>query len=1075
MNRIILLICLLSTQFGYSQELDFEEHQINNFIKGSKSFIVENFDDEIKKDILVFPIEEEGFGIYQNKDSLNFELKKFSLNQKIIYITNANYYSSLKNDLIVFSDSNIHILKNELDSFTQTISFPSLYIPKKVIKTHDDHKFLMLDTNGSVFKIQIDTLSYSVDTVHFVNEISSMETINTPDSTFIYCYSSDSVRLSFLTYVNDSLLFEQEVNNLLVNSQFSIVQNQPRKVILSSFETDSLFQVQFTETNYSINYINSEYNNTPILKSYHQNDTLIVDLLDFSIIDENHDTILQKYSCNVLKRVSVYSETIMSDEFILDYLDPNVLLIESNMDIYPDNELIVFSDESDKVIIYDDSNNYFNLSITNLDDQISGTVVDFDSDGDLDVVAYLTINGYGGGFKDRSGAEVVLFENKGDYRFINHTMHRTDSKQDISVSPLISNMGGRINVIVDLHSRARVLRVWDKGNGKIGSNEIGRVAGSFFPSGGHDPKGLFEEDIDNDGDLDIIAVYGENAKVIVFGNVNDTLKYFHNNYGLGTMGSEIGGDLNFVDYYNLGYKNFFMGIDYLNHPVSHDRIFMLKVSKVDFKEQNEQSSLGVNNNLEGTWYSPSKKNCNASLVDIDFDGDLDFVYWKPKRDNQTNLYDSVLNFAYNTPTQLGDSSFYSFRNENSQAFNMYYESKRIFAPDVLEHHRDFQVLDLTNTYRPIIIPAWGHRYGKKRSVYIKREIGFENVECDWLRNFSKDLLPFVKDFDHDKDEDIVFVNHSKGLSFYENKTCNSKATIDTTICEPILSPSGDFLIEKSGVYYDVLQNYKGCDSTLKIIVKQLNTYGDLNTVWVCSEYIAPSGKVYEESGVYYDTVPNSLNCDSIIRIILSVNNKNINLNPIVCDSFVSPSKKHIWTESGTYYDTTLNNYNCHNYYQVDLEIENIDANIYHENNAMKINNLGSDYDSVFWFDCYSDSLVSSNPDEFIPDGFGLYTAVLKSNKCLDTLPCVNYKNSNFESDYFEVYNLDDNNLELVFNGDIKDMHVFISDATGRVIRNIESVDNSKKCLINMSDVRSGVYIVSVSFETGVNSKKIIWN
>jgi hypothetical protein len=130
-------------------------------------------------------------------------------------------------------------------------------------------------------------------------------------------------------------------------------------------------------------------------------------------------------------------------------------------------------------------------------------------------------------------------------------------------------------------------------------------------------------------------------------------------------------------------------------------------------------------------------------------------------------------------------------------------------------------------------------------------------------------------------------------------------TIDTTICNP---NSYDFYgrtIMETGIYYDTVPAFSGCDTvvTLNLTVLPLET----KTINVAICYLDSYdfyGKTIMETGIYYDTVPAFSGCDTVVTLnltVLPLETKTINAVICYLNSYDFYGKTIM--ETGIYYDT----------------------------------------------------------------------------------------------------------------------------------------------------------------------------
>lgn len=134
--------------------------------------------------------------------------------------------------------------------------------------------------------------------------------------------------------------------------------------------------------------------------------------------------------------------------------------------------------------------------------------------------------------------------------------------------------------------------------------------------------------------------------------------------------------------------------------------------------------------------------------------------------------------------------------------------------------------------------------------------------------------------------------------------------IDTSTCYTLLSPSGKYVWDSTGLYFDTLTNRLGCDSILFFNVHVLSSKSELDSS-VCKTMLSFSRKyIWDSTGTYFDTIQTVSGCDSIIKLRLFVNSSKLNIDTTYCSHIISPSGKYIWESSGIYIDTLLNTTLC---------------------------------------------------------------------------------------------------------------------------------------------------------------------
>jgi gliding motility-associated-like protein len=140
---------------------------------------------------------------------------------------------------------------------------------------------------------------------------------------------------------------------------------------------------------------------------------------------------------------------------------------------------------------------------------------------------------------------------------------------------------------------------------------------------------------------------------------------------------------------------------------------------------------------------------------------------------------------------------------------------------------------------------------------------------------------------------------------------NSNFTqIDTSVKYFYTSPFGKFTFDSTGLYFDSLTNKFGCDSVIKFNIKVLSSKSLIDT-FNCNPIKFLSKNVWiNQSGIYQDTIPNLIGGDSLIKIRFVLGSNKSQIDTSFCNEIISPSGKYIWSTSGTYLDTIQNSNFC---------------------------------------------------------------------------------------------------------------------------------------------------------------------
>ncbi|MFO7368640.1 MAG: glycoside hydrolase family 9 protein [Bacteroidales bacterium] len=213
-----------------------------------------------------------------------------------------------------------------------------------------------------------------------------------------------------------------------------------------------------------------------------------------------------------------------------------------------------------------------------------------------------------------------------------------------------------------------------------------------------------------------------------------------------------------------------------------------------------------------------------------------------------------------------------------------------------------------------------------------------------------------------------------------------KSTLTTSVCEPLVSPSGKYEWTVSGVYTDTVPATDGCDSviTVNLTVGQPSA-GSLSTT-SCDEFTSPSGKyTWNITGTYADTIPNAAGCDSVITIDLEIiHSTESEITLEACDFWVSPAGKKL-TATGHYTDTLSNAAGCDSIIYINLTIPLVDVTVTQTEDTL----FAAASDATFrWLDCTNEEMIEgATANRFTPAVSGSYAVEVTQGECKDTSAC----------------------------------------------------------------------------------------
>ncbi|MGB0868193.1 MAG: FG-GAP repeat domain-containing protein [Flavobacteriales bacterium] len=1047
----ILIICFISINcFGQNNEV-FKERPINGLIYGASSVLVEDINNDGKQDILAYPIQKTGFAIYQNNDSLNFELQTTTLNTDINALSFSDFNSDSLLDLLIVSDSSIQIAYQHIDTFIVGSSFSFINSIEKIEKTSSLNHFITLNEDGQLSLLKVDSNEVVMNSIEGQNNISSYEIESSlSDTTHIFTYSDSLKTISYLQTYEDTVWNQYEKDSLSLNSKFCIFKHFNQFELVTSLKNEnSVLNFTFSsDTTYYEKLVCAD-SNVAILNAGFKNDSLRYYYLwrERNIVPW-HYADFDGYKIN---EIVVNGDSIMSDKPFLNYMNGCETMLPVDLD-YDSNlesstEYVLFSDLLDQITIYKNDSTYFNISRSNEKELIQTIMTDVDVDGDLDAVSLMHIPGNPVG----GNCDFVYFENIGDYTFRNKVINRDKKIHDI-LPPLTITMNERPHVFFQYRNISSrpilVLRFWID---NLGKEQLELLDSSANSASLYSYKRMFTGDLEGDGDQDII-LQGE-GRVYAYQNRDSVIVRLVNTYGGGSNGVTMGQAL-LLDLDQDGRDNEFLGVSHLTSVPGH-----FQFERHSFlPPENRQISVHQFHRINELYDMNNYEKC--LFLDWNLDGQYDFTMAK-------NHYGHEASVIFNT----GNLSF-----DTTQITNYYFvkNSDTIIPFSELWFSNTPHVYDFENNFEPKIVNYTRDGYDYYKSINDSVFSSTTIFSFNTLFHHYRYKIKF-DDFDKDNDIDFTGLNSNYGSSYFENNTCNTKYDIDTTICETFYSPTGNLEIHQSGVFYDSSVDSIGCIHTWRFNVKALMN-DTMLPVSSCSDYISPSGNLWNQTGIYSDTLVNSQGCDSIITIDLEILNTFTELDEIYCDSMVSPSSKDTWYSSGVYYDTVLNSNGCFSFYKINLEIEVSQSELLVSDSSILLQDNGDDIQIIEWLDCTNSNIIDSNVTEFFPDTIGFYSAIIQTSNCLDTLMCVEFIGANMPYNTpseFIIYPSGSDNLVVEFEGLVENLQINVLNVGGEVILSIQS-ENVSKQLVDMSNYSTGVYIFSCKLNDKTINMKTVW-
>jgi len=282
--------------------------------------------------------------------------------------------------------------------------------------------------------------------------------------------------------------------------------------------------------------------------------------------------------------------------------------------------------------------------------------------------------------------------------------------------------------------------------------------------------------------------------------------------------------------------------------------------------------------------------------------------------------------------------------------------------------------------------------------------------------------------------------------------------------------------ETTGIYYDTITNFNGCESEFQLLLNINYKYLYSDTASICGgESFNWRGIEYNTSGVYYDSLITNKGCDSIFMLVLIVNpSYSFSEAQSICVGDVYTWQGMDYTSTGVYYNNLTSAFGCDSLFQLDLTTYFIDTSVSYSGNNLYSNFIA---DSYQWVDC--DDGYSSIPGAHYPifsaSENGNYAIILTMGSCSDTSSCIPVTSVEVASNQFEneisIYPVPfSDEITIEDENDFNQWSFKILNALGQVVYNGNVIN---KTIVQTEKFASGVYFVRFENDNSFFYKKII--
>jgi uncharacterized repeat protein (TIGR03803 family) len=300
----------------------------------------------------------------------------------------------------------------------------------------------------------------------------------------------------------------------------------------------------------------------------------------------------------------------------------------------------------------------------------------------------------------------------------------------------------------------------------------------------------------------------------------------------------------------------------------------------------------------------------------------------------------------------------------------------------------------------------------------------------------------------------------------------SYSSIITSACQSYITPDGR-TIDSSGQYFSTIDNYLGCDSIITIQLSLLNTKSRIDTA-VCQTYIAPDGSLHQESKSFSVVIPNSKGCDSLIQINLRIKNSTSLINTSSCRIYIDPIGNPHY-DSDSFSVTIPNHLGCDSLISINLTIIKPNITVLSEDTVLIASATQVDYQ---WYVCSPEwkKIEGATSRTFRPNINGEYAVEINNNNCKDTSSCITVNKlyvNELNTSQIEIYpNPNHGIFTIKIDKNKESSYVELWTMLGQKVEE-RIIENNLTNVLDFSKLPKGVYLLKLTNQKQIFTQKII--
>lgn len=291
-------------------------------------------------------------------------------------------------------------------------------------------------------------------------------------------------------------------------------------------------------------------------------------------------------------------------------------------------------------------------------------------------------------------------------------------------------------------------------------------------------------------------------------------------------------------------------------------------------------------------------------------------------------------------------------------------------------------------------------------------------------------------------------------------------TVEVSVCNQYVSPSGTHTFFSSGTYSDTLINNEGCDSIISIRLIVKDSSSSSHTQVACDSFTWINNITYFEStdsAIF--VLSNSAGCDSVIRLDLTI------LNSSESNQVISSCQPLRWIDGQVYNQSNTsavhiiqNSAGCDSLIYLNFTLNPMDLTV--NVTSSKLTAI-SGYEKYQWLDCDDNynPIPGEDSSTFESTTTGNYAVEIWQDDCSDTSICKSFQITNsisvFEDKKITIYPNPAYESIVIESQNVFESDIILYNSLGQKMIEIDA-KGERSVFVPLDEYTQGLYFLEIN-------------